>query len=97
MELKMLLLFKNAICPSCNGHHDLYAEERRFSIVLPAHDFVCPVTGQRTVFHPDVFAHRVNRFPDEAIALLDHVEEPTRGNLYKARGGWRLAGRSSKR
>jgi hypothetical protein len=68
----MLLVYKDAVCPICKGHHDFYVEEQGFCRMLPAHDFVCPTTGRRTYWRPDVFAHPVKRAPKEAIPLMPH-------------------------
>lgn len=70
----MLLLYKHAICPMCKGHHDLYVEEPSSCIMLPAHDFVCPATGRRASWHPDVFAHPVKESPQAAVPLVPHLE-----------------------
>jgi hypothetical protein len=70
----MLLLYKNVACPICKGHHDFCVEESSSCMVLKAHDFICPATGQRIIWHPDVFAHPIKQAPQNAIRLLSHVD-----------------------
>jgi hypothetical protein len=70
----MLLLYKNAVCPLCKEHHDFCVDEPRSAMIPRIHDFVCPTTGKRTIWHPDVFAHPVGKAPENAIQLMNHVE-----------------------
>jgi hypothetical protein len=71
----MLLLYKNAVCPVCRAQHDFCADESRSAMIPKIHDFICPTTGKRSIWHPDVFAHPVNKSPDNAIQLMTHIEQ----------------------
>lgn len=69
----MLLLYNNVVCPSCKAPHDLWTDEPGSRMIIPPHDFVCPTTGQRTTWRPNVFAHPVKSPPKEAIPLMPHI------------------------
>ncbi len=71
----MILLYKNVSCPSCKSHHDLWSNERISGIRIRAHDFICPYTGERTHWRPDVFAHLISAAPANAVSLLPRLED----------------------
>ena len=66
----MIILYKNVHCPLCKEHHDLWMEESRTGLTYKPHEFLCPATKRRTAWHPDVFAHIVEKSPQDGVELV---------------------------
>jgi len=66
----MFVFYRNVRCPICNGRHDLCMDEPATVMTYRPHAFVCPVGHEKTQWRPDVFAHRVNRWPEGSVSLV---------------------------
>jgi hypothetical protein len=66
----MFVFYKDIHCPICNGRHNLCMDEPSTVMTYRPHAFVCSVRHQEIEWHPDVFAHRVDKWPKDSIPLV---------------------------
>jgi len=66
----MVVIYRNAPCSLCCGQHDLWIDQAAAGLTYRPREYLCPSTGKRVAWSPNVFAHLVKHAPKDAIALI---------------------------